>query len=233
MIEPPKIVAIRKELERIGSASCTSLTFQDQLLSYLDMNAHRGDFLIEVGCFRGGMTAQLAAFAQDRGKVLHVVNVDRGMLEHARSAVRAALGESPSCVRYFEGSLTRFLEEAKPQGRCILVFIDGDHHYQGVVDDVRAVLDSALPRPISLCFHDYSLRYTEADHRDVRVDRAIRDVLGEHATIPIGEVAGLAGTLVCRPQPGDSGAHYQEGGSEGVVVVVPAPAAAEPAPARE
>ncbi|WP_337177159.1 class I SAM-dependent methyltransferase [Paludisphaera sp.] len=222
MIDAAGIGDVRRELERIGCLSSTSPSFQNQLLSYLDMNADRGDFLVEVGCFRGGLTAQLAYFAREAGKDLFVVDVDPKYLNMARETVTRALGGLPSCVHFVQADLRNFLARPRPSDRCVLLFIDGDHHYDGVVRDIRAVLDSGLERPLSICFHDYGLRYTARDHLDVRVDRAIHDLLGDHAVIPIGEVAGFSGVMPTEPVVADSGAHFESGASEGVVVVLPA-----------
>jgi SAM-dependent methyltransferase len=222
MIDAAQIGAVRRELERIGCPSSTSPSFQNQLLSYLDMNADRGDFLVEVGCFRGGLSAQLTYFAQAAGKDLYVVDVDPRYLDMARETVARSFGGLPSCVHFVQADLSHFLALPRSSDRCILVFIDGDHHYEGVARDIRAILESGLERPLSVCFHDYGLRYTADDHLDVRVDRAIRDLLGEHAVIPIGEVAGFSGVMPTEPVVSDSGAHFASGTSEGVVVVLPA-----------
>ncbi|WP_165064535.1 class I SAM-dependent methyltransferase [Paludisphaera rhizosphaerae] len=222
MMDSGKIAAIRGELQRIGCLSACSPAFQNQLLSYLDMNADQGDFLVEVGCYRGGMTAQLAHFAVERGKQFYVVDVDREYLDAARQTVETALGRSPACVHYVETTLNGFFDQPRPSNRCIMVFIDGDHHYRGVVRDIRAVVNSRLERPLSIGFHDYGLRCTAADELDIRVDRAIHDHLKGCAVIPMGEVAGLGGILPTSPV-GDNGAHFPPGVSEGVVVVFNAP----------
>ena len=218
MIDFGKIAQIRRDLDRIGCASTTSPTFQNQVLSHLDMNADRGDFLIEVGCFRGGMSTQLAHFAVERGKQLFVVDVDPNYMAIARGAVESALGSVPSCVHFVLDSLPGFLAGPRPSDRCILVFIDGDHHYEGVAADIRSLIDSSLERPFSVCFHDYGLRYTAEDYLDVRVDRAIHDLLPGHPVAPIGEVAGNSGILPTSPQAHDHGSHFPAGMSEGVIV---------------
>lgn len=222
MIDSGKIAAIRGELERIGCLSACSPAFQNQLLSYLDMNADQGDFLVEVGCFRGGMTAQLAHFALERSKQLYVVDIDRKYLDMARASVEAALGESPACVHYVEQTLDGFFSLRRTSDRCVMVFIDGDHHYAGVVRDIKAVVNSSLQRPVSICFHDYGLRCTANDEADILVDRAIHDQLKGCAVIPMGEISGLGGVLPTTPI-GHNGAHFPPGLSEGVVVVLNKP----------
>lgn len=219
MLDSTRIAAIRKELQQIGCASATTPAFQNQLLSYLDMNADRGDFLIEVGCFRGGMTAQLAYYAVERGKRFYVVDICDEYLQTARNSVKTALGKVPGCVEFVKQDLTTFLGGPQPSQRCLLVFIDGDHHYDGVVRDIKAVVNSSLERPLTICFHDYGLRCTAEGLTDVRVDKAIHDILPKCAVSPIGEIAGLGGILPVDPVR-HSGEHFPRGLSEGVMVVL-------------
>ena len=57
-----------------------------------------------------------------------------------------------------------------------LFVVDGDHRYDGVVSDLWNILTS-YPEARYGVFHDFSLRYDRANHRDVRVDRALLDTL--------------------------------------------------------
>src|SRR5262249_30685368 len=158
MLDPARIAEIRGKLHAHGSHSWTSATFQNQLLSFIQLNAQRGDFVIEVGCARGGMTAQLAHLTDALGKELHVVDVDQAMLDHAAEAVREATGSIPDSTHFFRGDLRSFLTRPRVSDRCIIAFIDGDHRYAGVIRDIRALVDSHLVRPFSIAFHDYALR---------------------------------------------------------------------------
>jgi predicted O-methyltransferase YrrM len=229
MLDPARIAEIREKLVARDSHSWTSATFQNQLLSFINLNAHRGDFVIEVGCFRGGLTSQLADVTSQLGKELYVVDVDQAMLDHAAETVRAATGSIPDSTRFFRGDLESFLSQPRMSDRCILAFIDGDHRYDGVIRDIRTLLDSRLVRPLSIAFHDYALRYADESLADVLVDDAIRDALRGETLMPMGDLAGLS-SLNTEPSPATHQAYYYKGGSEGVLVTL-APELPRQAPA--
>jgi SAM-dependent methyltransferase len=219
MLDPARIAEIRGKLHARGDHSWTSATFQNQLLSFIQINAWRGDFVIEVGCARGGLTAQLAEVTSGLGKALYVVDVDQSMLDHAARAVEEAAGAIPDLTHFFRGDLKSFVARPRASDRCILVFIDGDHRYSGVIKDIHALLDSRLARPLSVAFHDYALRYDDESLADVRVDEAIRHVLRNETLVPIGELSGLT-SLASEPSTETLRAYYEKGGSEGVLVTV-------------
>jgi hypothetical protein len=221
MLDPARIAEIREKLHAHGSHSWTSATFQNQLLSFVQLNARRGDFVIEVGCARGGLTAQLSDLTSGLGKELYVVDVDQSMLDHAAAAVKESTGSIPDSTHFFRGDLRSFLASPRAGRRCILAFIDGDHRCDAVIRDIHALLDSRLARPLSIGFHDYSLRYGDEALADVRVDQAIRRALPDETLIPLGELSGLS-SLVIEPSPETRWAYYDKGGAEGVLVTVSA-----------
>jgi hypothetical protein len=221
LVEPDAIQAIRTRLVAIGSWSHTSAAFQNQILSFIRLNAAAGDFVIEVGCFRGGLTAQIAYTTHILNKAFYTVDINRDMLDVAAEAVRHSVGTIPESTHFHAGDLKSLLTERSPQGRCILLFIDGDHRYAGVVADIRAVLQSTLPRPLTLAFHDYSLRSLPDRGIDVRIGDAIRDELGPLTLYPIGDLAGLSDLLRCEPDPRSDGTYHQAGRPEGVMMTIP------------
>jgi hypothetical protein len=158
-VDVSRIAEIRSKRHANGCHSWTTVTFQNQLLSFVELNADRGDFVIEVGCARGGMTSQLAYLTSELGKEIYVVDVDQSMLDNAAKALKESTGSIPESTHFFRGNLKSFLSQPRISDRCILAFIDGDHRYNGVIKDVRALLGGRLARPLSIAFHDYSLRY--------------------------------------------------------------------------
>jgi Methyltransferase domain len=219
MLDPARIAEIRGKLHASGCYSWTSATFQNQLLSFIDLNAHRGDFVIEVGCARGGLTSQLSDLTNALEKELYVVDINQSMLDQAAASVRESTGSIPNSTRFFRGNLKSFLARPRRSRRCILALIDGDHRYDGVAADIRALVLSRLARPLSIAFHDYALRSKDESLPDIRVDKAIRDVLGAEILIPLGELAGLS-SLVTEPSAESHQAYYDKGGSEGVLVTL-------------
>jgi Methyltransferase domain len=219
MLDPARIAEIRSKLHANGCYSWTSGTFQNQLLSFIELNARRGDFVIEVGCARGGLTSQLSDLTNALGKELYVVDIDQSMLDQAAAAVRESTGSIPDSTRFFRESLKSFLARPRRSQRCILACIDGDHRYDGVTADIRALVLSRLARPLSVAFHDYALRSKDELLPDILVDKAIRDVLGDEILIPLGELAGLS-SLSTEPSAETYQAYYDKGGSEGVLVTL-------------
>ena len=218
MLDTEKIAAIRNKLAANGCASMTSTTFQNQLISFIDLNSESGDFVIEVGCFRGGLTAQLAYVTSELGKKLYVIDIDQSMLDCAAQAVKKSTGSIPDSTHFFRGNLVSFLSQPRVSDRCILAFIDGDHFYDGVVKDIRALLSGHLARPLYIAFHDFSLRYNIGQLTNVRVDQAIRDTLKNEILLPIGELSGLS-TLISEPPSAQEQEHpyFYKGGSEGAL----------------
>jgi predicted O-methyltransferase YrrM len=219
MLDTEQIAEIRGKLQASGNHSWTSTTFQNQLLSFVQLNAHRGDFVIEVGCYWGGLTSQLSHLTNALGKELYAVDVDGSMLDRAARTVKESTGSLPDSTHFFRGDLESFLSQTKTGHRCILVFIDGDHSYDGVLKDIRTILKSRLVRPLSIAFHDFALRYAADSAPDVRVDHAIFNALGNETLMPMGDLSGLS-SLPCEPSSVTWQGHYYKGGSEGVLVTL-------------
>ena len=208
------IQQIRGELGESGDHSHTSFVFQDDLLKFIEQNSGTGDSVIEVGCYRGGMTAQLGAACCALGKRLYVVDIDERYIDIAKSNVDRTIG--PNQIIYFHGDLSTFYQSGLPEEKSILVFIDGDHRYSGVVRDIRAVLESQMP-PYAVAFHDFSLRYRVSELLDVHVDQAIYDTFGREVRFrPIGEIAGRGMILATEVQP--DGHYHERGQPEGVLL---------------
>jgi hypothetical protein len=218
MLDPARIDHIRSKLHAAGCQSWTSTTFQNQILSFVDLNAARGDYVIEIGCYRGGLTSQLSYLTSKLGKDLYVVDIDQTMLDNAAQAVRDSTGGIPESTHFFRGRLKDFLIQPGRSDRCLLAFVDGDHRYSGVIRDIRALVHGRLSRPLSIAFHDYALRH-DAALSDVRVDRAIRDTFPDEVLTPLGDLAGLS-PLPTEPSSATKRAYYDKGGAEGVLVTL-------------
>jgi hypothetical protein len=201
-------------LQAVGNHSHTSRKFQDDLIHHANAFAAHGNCLIEVGCYRGGLTAQFAAVAAALGQEVHVIDIDEHYLEVARGSVQTTVGTEN--VTFHLCDLTTFAAKATKEIRPSLVLIDGDNRYAGVIADIRALF--AMPaRPFAAAFHDFSLRHATPDLADVRVDLALKDTLGKRFPhTPIGELARAGGFLTITP--GDDGHYHETGYPEGVLV---------------
>lgn len=56
-------------------------------------------------------------------------------------------------LEIFKGTSTEYIEKAKPTGRVAMVFIDADHRYEGVINDIKF---AELLDPSIVCGDDYS-----------------------------------------------------------------------------
>ncbi|ODT05569.1 MAG: hypothetical protein ABS58_15105 [Mesorhizobium sp. SCN 65-20] len=205
---------IRSTLAAMGNHSHTTEKFQNDLMKAARSYAGEGNILVEVGCFRGGLTAQFAAIGKELNQHLHVIDIDPGYMEVARQSVEATTGTEN--VTFHLCDLATFAQKAGKGANISLALIDGDHFYNGVVADIRALL-SMKPKPYGVAFHDYSLRYATPEGKDIRVDRAIRDTLGhDFPHVQIGEISRPGGPL--RTEPGQDGHFHEVGASEGVLV---------------
>lgn len=210
-----QIEKIRFALTTQGSHSHTSQEFQDDLLFYAHKFAGHGNCLIEVGCFRGGMTAQFAYVARKFGQGLEVIDINADYLKLAREAV--SLAGSDTLVNYHHCDLAAFVATSGSQIRPTLVLIDGDHRYDGVSADIRA-LYKMKTRPFAAAFHDFSLRYITPELASVRVDKALVDAFGpDFPHVKIGEIAGIGKTL--RTVPSADGHYHEIGKPEGVLII--------------
>jgi hypothetical protein len=206
---------VRTQLKELGRDSHTTQIFQDNLIDFIIENRDKGKNIIEVGCYKGGLTAQLAWVAKELGVKVDVIDIDNHYLNVTAETVNLfGLNEY---VRFHACDLTTFVRNSPTYEKPIVAFIDGDHRYQGVVEDIRAIQSFPI-RPYSAVFHDFSLRYSDGILNDVRVDRAILDEFGDLVHLrPIGEIAGR-GTL--RTLPAEDRHFHEEGQPEGVIVII-------------
>lgn len=146
-----------------------------------------GDF-VEVGCFRGGISAQLAALALRFGRKVTVCDINADYLAQTRSAIE--LVGASNAAGFFQGTLAE-LAASGSAGNVHGVFIDGDHRYEGVMLDIQA-FRSFEKRPRYLAFHDFCLRSNQPGLTTVRVDLAVMDAFKGTAVFrPMGLIAGF------------------------------------------
>ncbi len=213
-----ELVELRQELENLGNWSHTSLKYQDDVLNIVTDSIDQGDYCIEVGCYKGGLTAQLAYLAKLHNKTLFVIDIDPQMISETSSLLkRFNLNER---VRFFVGTLQDFIDQGIGSNTPSCIVVDGDHRYDGVLADLKAI-ESMKNKPISLAFHDYSLRYIEGSGlTDVLVSKAIHDRWGAGLKVTlIGEIPRQGGVLNLKDNPGPHGHYFEENGSEGVLVL--------------
>lgn len=204
-----RLQEIRRFIFEKDSCSQSKTSYQDNVLFFLRNNAFRGDNIVEVGCYKGGLTAQYAYLCKELGKRLYVVDVDKDLLEHTEKIVKE-LGYA-DVVSYHLMDYETFTATKFFPNKTIATIIDADHSYIGCLKDCR-VLQKVLPAMYGVIFHDFTLRYLSWD--GVGVDRAIYEVFGQNVRLyPIGFQS------VCSETPTPEEAYLAA--NEGVVMVVP------------
>ena len=184
----PDLQTIRATLTSQWDHSHTSVKFQDSLLQFVRDNSELGGSVVEVGCYKGGLTTQLAWICRELGKQLFVVDVSAEYMDIAKRNVDQMVPRN--AATWFVGDLSNFMKQHGGDiPRPIVVFIDGDHRYPGVVEDISAVLQTKN-MPHALIFHDFGLRSRVPEYAEARVDLAILDSLGRDIRMRgIGEIS--------------------------------------------
>lgn len=213
-----ELIKLRQELEALGNWSHTSLKYQDDVLKSMTDSIDYGDSCIEVGCYKGGLTAQLAYLTGVHNKALFVIDIDPQMISQTSSLLEK-LNLSKD-VTFFVGTLQDFVAKGIGSSTPSFIVVDGDHRYDGVLADLKAI-EGMKNKPTSIAFHDYSLRYIEGSGlTDVLVSKAIHDHWGARLKVTlIGETPRQGGVLNLKDNPGPHGHYFEENGSEGALVL--------------
>jgi predicted O-methyltransferase YrrM len=213
--------------------SCVPLStaaYANDIITFVMQNRSHGRGIVELGCYRGGLTVALALLCRDLAWPLYVVDISSENIEITRNLLKKV--QSAEHVQFFTGTLNMFADKVQLSESPLLAVIDGDHRRSDVISDI-ASLYSLNRRCYAAAFHDFSLRVkgqSGSDLSDVRVDRAIFDCFGPDAPLMIiGEspdfLNGPARRLYDQGG-GDSVAtdtswYWEEGGHEGVILVLP------------
>ena len=209
-----ELARIRERCQSQQKFSWTSAKYQRDLLDFIYSHRALGACVIEVGCYKGGLTAQLALICDASELKLYTIDVDPTAIESTTSLLDE-LGLSHVCS-VFHGDLSAFVDRVAIPGRAVVCILDGDHTYDAVRRDIGAAL-SLSDRPNALAFHDFSLRHP---HYDERVDEAVRDAFGEGAAV---QLIGLERNGVGHPtqnEPQSDGHYWKVPGSEGAILTL-------------
>jgi hypothetical protein len=210
---------MRAQLLEVGSQSETSIKYQDALARFVFENGEKGGAIIEVGCYKGGLTAQLAFMAKVRGSHLYTIDIAPEWISHTQDL----LGKFNlnTHTRYYCGTFDNFAANTLFQERPLLLIIDGDHRYEFVLEDIKSIY-KLKKIPYGVAFHDFSLRYVHT--YNIFVDKAIIDSFGpDIELIRIGEQVDETECMPKKnnPDPKDGGFYWEEHGSKGVIMFPP------------
>jgi hypothetical protein len=213
---PDRLATIRQHCQKEQCFSWTSPQYQNDLVQFLTDHQQQGSGVVEVGCFRGGLSVQLACVCQFLGWPFYTMDVEKTFLQQTGQLLKR-FGLHRHAV-LFHGPLDQFVKKTRLHDRPALSVIDGDHRYDAVLQDIDALC--RLNRvPYAAAFHDYSLRHTTIDER---VDAALQTRFGAGTVIrKIGTQFRAGGDHPTRQAPASDGHYWDTPGSEGAIVVLP------------
>jgi SAM-dependent methyltransferase len=149
-------------------------------------NIAKGKRVLEIGSFKGRSTICLAQSA------LEVVSVDP---HDGQSTLTVKVDTYSDCIRNvdrYELDNVEFVRgtiEDVTDGNFDLIFIDGDHRYDAVTNDIQHALRLLAPDGL-IAFHDYR------SEREPGVTRAVDKLIAEG-----GELLSIHGTLAVVKTP--------------------------------
>jgi hypothetical protein len=210
------LAAIRSRSRKEKWFSWTSEQYQNDVVRFLVDHQQAGRGIIEVGCFRGGLSAQLAYVCQHYRWPFYTMDVDPAAVKGTSQLLNRLNLGSHSVV--FQGSLRQFVAKTSLHQRPVAIIIDGDHDYEAVVNDIQSVYQ-LNHLPVGAAFHDYSLRHPTTDER---VSDAIRDQFGEDVRVgKIGTQFNNQGGYPTKLSANPDGHYWETPGSEGAIVELP------------
>tara|TARA_R110000850_G_scaffold277144_3_gene424185 strand:- start:151022 stop:151765 length:744 start_codon:yes stop_codon:yes gene_type:complete len=206
---------IRSISEEMGCFSWTSREYQDDILNYLVENRQYGCGVVEVGSYKGGLTALLAHVCKEFSWPLYTIDIDISAVESTRKLLSAL--DSLENTSIHHGNLASFVETEKLAEKPLLIILDGDHRYEAVVDDIHNVYKLSY-LPYAAAFHDFSLRHPTSGEK---VDLAVKDCLGNWPVKAIGARMNGDDRYPTKDHPSEDGHWWEVPGSEGAVVELP------------
>jgi hypothetical protein len=211
-----KFEEIRAVSKEMGCFSWTSREYQDDILNFLIENRDHGIGVIEVGCYKGGLTALLAYVCQQFNWPFYTLDIDPTATESTEKLLKRLELDKHTTIHL--GPLTSFYEKFSLKDRPALIILDGDHRYEAVLEDIQATY-RLNKLPYAAVFHDFSLRHPTSGEM---VDQAVRDCFGkDYAVRNIGAKMIGDGKYPTIENPSDDGHWWDVPGSEGAIVIMP------------
>lgn len=200
-----------------GHQPQTSACFHADLYRRILENRHKGQGIVEVGCFSGGSTIVLGHLCEQLGWPFHVIDINQAYIDLTKT-VLDRVGDRSAPI-FFAGTLEEFAQAHRLDYRINTILIDANHDYEFVRKDIQSIY-SLNRRPHFAAFHDYSLRSSNPAHGNIRVDRAIHDSWG--ARLPLERIGIQFGLdpAPSRQRPSPSGSYWEANGSEAVMIAL-------------
>ncbi|TCV83092.1 MULTISPECIES: class I SAM-dependent methyltransferase [Methylomonas] len=207
---------IRAISSEMGCFSWTTREYQDDILNFLITNRHQGRGVVEVGCYKGGLSALLALVCEKFEWPFYTIDVDQSAIDSTRGLLERLNLDRVATIHL--GDLGSFVSNTRLSERPALIILDGDHRYDAVVKDILDTYRLNM-LPYAAVFHDFTLRHPTSGEK---VDQAVRDCFGTDYPInPIGAKMIGDGKYPIKEKPSDDGHWWEVPGSEGAIVELP------------
>ena len=166
--------------------------------------------IVEVGIYRGGSAAVLAAAAKEIGARYHGIDVDPRAIEGTAGLLKE-LGLA-DVAELYQCDFAKFAARWRSDTPPVLVFVDGHHAYRHVAADIETLLKMD-PLPQFAAFHDYSLRSVKDTQDAPRVRDALFDAFG-----PDFSHQGIGIRGPANAEPNDLGNFHEPGVREAALL---------------
>src|SRR5262245_55442286 len=134
---PRELEHIREVCKEGGCFSWTSREYQFDVLNFVYENHANGVGLIEVGCYKGGLSALFAFLCQRFEWPFYTMDIDPTAIESTKGILSRLGLAQHSTVHH--GTLSSFVSTVAVRDRAVLVNLDGDHAYPAVINDIESV----------------------------------------------------------------------------------------------
>jgi hypothetical protein len=194
---------------------CSAKYYHD-IYTVLMSEAAKVDRIIEVGIFMGGSSVIFAGCAEKIDADLVMIDIGEKYLQFGYQRLIRSFPNMASRVRLFHGDLptyTRDILVKEESDDKLMVHLDGDHSFQGVLRDV-GVLSFVKDRVIGVLAQDTHLRGPPKGMRFV--DLALLAAFGgDMSFIPLGSAYEAWQTELVNPNQ-YAGGYFLPGKLEGM-----------------
>jgi predicted O-methyltransferase YrrM len=132
-----------------------------------------GGVMAEIGVDRGDFSLEI--LTRCKPEKLHLFDIDISRLSNPE--VKAELASETSRLKTHVGDSSVHMAKM-PDGYFDMVYIDGDHEYEGVMRDIEATLPKLKPKGVMI-FNDYTV-WSAASMYHCGVARAVHEFCLNH-----------------------------------------------------
>ncbi|WP_417525609.1 class I SAM-dependent methyltransferase [Marinovum sp.] len=133
----------------------------------------QGGVMAEIGVDRGDFSLEI--LTRCKPERLHLFDIDISRLVNPK--VRAELAAENSRLKTHVGDSSANISKL-PDGYFDMVYVDGDHEYEGVLRDIEAVLPKMKPGGV-IIFNDYTV-WSASSMYHCGVARAVNEFCLKH-----------------------------------------------------